>query len=53
MVRSNQITIDIRIYNLIGEIVYAEHLEYFLGEYTKQINLSNYSKSFYFLNIEK
>ncbi|MDC0204477.1 M4 family metallopeptidase [Flavobacteriales bacterium] len=45
-------TIDIRIYNIIGEIVYAEHLEYFSGEYFKEINLSNYSKSFYFLNIE-
>jgi hypothetical protein len=50
---SNEIqTINLRIINLLGGIVYNENLIEYIGEYTKQINLSNFEKSIYFLEIE-
>ena len=42
----------IRILNLLGEEVYFEDRINFIGEYTRQINLDNYSKGIYFLEIE-
>ena len=44
-------TLSIRVMNIVGEVIYEESLEEFVGEYTKQINLENYSKGVYFLEI--
>ena len=42
----------VRIINVIGEELVSENLEQFIGEYTKQINLSDNAKGIYFLEIE-
>jgi len=42
----------VRILNLIGEELESDNLEQFIGEYTKQINLSDKAKGIYFLEIE-
>ena len=42
----------VRILNVIGEELINESLEQFIGEYTKQINLTNNAKGIYFLEIE-
>ena len=42
----------VRILNIIGEELINENLEQFIGEYTKQINLSDNAKGIYFLEIE-
>ena len=44
--------LKIRILNLIGEELINENLQQFIGEYTKQIDLSNNAKGIYFLEIE-
>ena len=44
--------LEVRIINIVGEVVYTENLEQFTGEYTKQINLSDNAKGIYFLEIE-
>ena len=44
-------TLSIRVMNIVGEVIYEESLEEFVGEYTKQINLEDYSKGVYFLEI--
>ena len=44
--------LTIRILNIIGEELINENLEQFIGEYTKQINLSDNAKGIYFLEIE-
>ena len=36
----------------MGEEIVKEDLQQFVGEYTKQINLDNYSKGIYFLDID-
>ena len=41
----------VRILNVIGEVVYTESLEKFIGEYTKAIDLATYTKGVYFLEI--
>ena len=38
--------------NVLGEILYAEKLNDFIGVYSKQVSLSSYSKAIYFLEIE-
>ncbi|MBT4217821.1 MAG: T9SS type A sorting domain-containing protein, partial [Flavobacteriales bacterium] len=43
--------LDVRIINVIGEVVYTEDLNEIVGEYTKQVNLSTYTKGVYFLEI--
>jgi hypothetical protein len=43
--------LNIRVVNMIGEVVYVEGLEKFVGEYTKQINLNGFTKGVYFLEI--
>ena len=43
--------LDVRIINVIGEVVYTENLNEFVGEYTKQVDLSTYTKGVYFLEI--
>jgi plastocyanin len=44
--------LKVRILNVIGEELIIENLEQFIGEYTKQINLSDNEKGIYFLEIE-
>ena len=44
-------TLSIRVLNIVGEVIYEESLEQFIGEYTKQISLGDYSKGIYFLEV--
>jgi hypothetical protein len=44
--------LEIRILNVIGEIIFIESKQQFVGEYTKQIDLKEYPKAIYFLEIE-
>jgi len=44
--------LKVRILNVIGEELINDNLEQFIGEYTKQIDLSNNAKGIYFLEIE-
>ena len=41
----------VKITNVVGEEVYRESKEQFIGQYTKQISLDNYGKGFYLLEI--
>jgi hypothetical protein len=43
--------LEVRVLNMVGELVYTEGLEQFIGEYTKSINMSKYTKGVYFLEI--
>ncbi len=43
--------LKVRILNIVGEELISDNLEQFIGEYTKQINLSNNAKGIYFLEI--
>ena len=51
---TSETTLDlrVRILNLIGEELVNENLEQFIGEYSKQINLSDNVKGIYFLELE-
>jgi hypothetical protein len=44
--------LKVRILNILGEELINENLEQFIGEYTKEINLSENAKGIYFLEIE-
>ena len=44
--------LEIRVVNTLGELVFIESKYQFIGEYTKQINLAQYPKAIYFLEIE-
>jgi hypothetical protein len=44
--------LKIRILNVIGDEIANEDLQQFIGEYTKQIDLTNNAKGIYFLEIE-
>ena len=44
--------LKVRILNVIGEEVYKEDLQQLVGEYVKAINLKQYSRAIYFLEIE-
>jgi len=44
--------LSVKIMNVIGEELINENLQQFIGEYTKQIDLSNNAKGIYFLEIE-
>ena len=43
--------LEVRIINVVGEVVYTESLEQFVGEYTQQVTLATYTKGVYFLEI--
>ena len=43
--------LEVRIINVIGEVVYTENLIEFVGKYTKQVDLAAYAKGVYFLEI--
>jgi len=47
-----QQNLKVRMLNVVGEVVYTENLDQFVGEYTKQINLEDNAKGIYFLEIE-
>ena len=42
----------VRVLNVIGEELINEDLQQFIGEYTKQIDLTNNAKGIYFLEIK-
>ena len=44
--------LKIKIVNVIGEEILSDNLQQFIGEYTKQIDLTNNAKGIYFLEIE-
>jgi hypothetical protein len=44
--------LEVRIINVVGEVIISEDLQQFIGEYTKQVNLVTYTKGVYFLEIE-
>ena len=44
--------LKVRILSVVGEELINEDLQQFVGEYTKQIDLSNNAKGIYFLEIE-
>ena len=44
-------TLDIRVFNIVGEVIYKEFLDQFIGNYTKQISIGNQSRGVYFLEI--
>jgi hypothetical protein len=44
-------SLSIRLMNIVGEVFYEESLDHFIGEYTKQISLEDYSKGIYLLEI--
>ena len=43
--------LEVRVINIVGEIIYIDYLEQFVGEYTKSIDLATYTKGVYFLEI--
>jgi hypothetical protein len=43
--------LEVRVLNVVGEVVYTENLQQFVGEYTKAIDLATYTKGIYFLEI--
>ena len=38
--------LEVRVINVVGEVVYTEDLQQFVGEYTKSIDLATYTKEF-------
>ncbi|MAM04984.1 MAG: hypothetical protein CMD06_03390 [Flavobacteriales bacterium] len=44
--------LKVRIVSLVGEEIMVDDLQQFIGEYVKTIDLHNYSKGIYFLEIE-
>ena len=44
--------LKVRLLNVIGEELINEDLQQFIGEYTKQIDLTGNAKGIYFLEIE-
>jgi len=44
--------LEIRIINSIGEIIYLENLENYIGQFKKQVSLKEYSKATYLLRIQ-
>ena len=43
--------VELRVVNIVGEIIFTENLKDFKEEYTKSFNLSDYSKGVYFLEL--
>ena len=44
-------TINVKVINVIGEVVYTENLEEFTGQYTKIVDMNTQPKGVYFLEI--
>ena len=51
-ISENKQKIEVRILNLVGEIIFIENLENFEGEYTNSFNLVEYSKGVYLLELD-
>ena len=45
-------SLQVRIINSIGEVIFIDNLERYIGKYTKQIDLTNNAKGIYFLEIK-
>ena len=45
-------SIEVRLVNLVGEIIFTENLDDFEGKYTHSFNLGNYSKGIYLLELD-
>ncbi|MBU46123.1 MAG: hypothetical protein CMD28_01705, partial [Flavobacteriales bacterium] len=43
--------LEVRVINIVGDVIYTENLQQFVGEYTKSIDLAAYTKGVYFLEI--
>ena len=43
--------LEVRVINVVGEVVYTENLMNFTGEFTKEIDLRRSTKGIYFLRI--
>ena len=43
--------LEVRVINIVGDVIYTENLQQFVGEYTKSIDLATYTKGVYFLEI--
>ena len=43
--------LEVRVINVVGEVVYTENLTNFTGEFTKEIDLRRSTKGIYFLEI--
>jgi hypothetical protein len=48
----NKQSIEVRLVNLVGEIIFTENLENFEGEYSHSFNLEQYSKGIYLLELD-
>ncbi|MAO71108.1 MAG: hypothetical protein CMD02_01190, partial [Flavobacteriales bacterium] len=44
--------IEVRVVNLLGEIIFKENLEKFKGKYSNSFNLIDYSRGFYLLELD-
>ena len=44
--------LKVRVLNLVGKEIINDNLEQFVGEYTKQIDLTRNARGIYFLEIE-
>ena len=44
--------LKIRLINLVGEVIYTEDVQQFVGEYTKKFDLETYTKGVYLLEIK-
>jgi hypothetical protein len=44
-------TLSIRVLNIVGEVIYEESLDQFVGDYTKQISIGDNARGVYFLEI--
>ncbi|HJN64035.1 MAG TPA: T9SS type A sorting domain-containing protein, partial [Flavobacteriales bacterium] len=44
--------LKIRIVNLLGEVVFVDEKEKYIGQYSKAFNLNTYPKGIYMLEIE-
>ena len=44
--------LQIRIINVLGNVIYTEDKQQFVGEYVKQIDINKFGKGIYFLEIE-
>ena len=43
--------LTLRVINVMGEMIIEDHLQQFTGNYVKEVDLSNYTKGVYFLEI--
>ena len=43
--------LEVRVINVVGEVIYSKNLQQFVGEHTKSLDLESYTKGVYFLEI--